>query len=127
MLWNQEARCLFIRHPLKDETFVILHGRVKVTTHNNDGSLKESVVLCPDEGKYGVDIPKSVWHKIESLEIGSIFFECKEGPFVPHEEDGILELSKINEEGFICYLAILLLSLLAKVGRFAELRVMNYD
>ena len=80
------------KHPTKDETFVLLRGRVKVTTHNDDGSIKESVVLNSEEGLYGVDIPKGVWHKVESLESGSVFFECKEGPFVPHEEDGILEI-----------------------------------
>ena len=80
------------RHPTKDESFVLLRGRVKVTTHNDDGSIKECIVLNPTEGIYGVDIPKGVWHKVESLETGSVFFECKEGPFVPHEEDGILEL-----------------------------------
>lgn len=80
------------RHPTKDETFVLLRGKVRVTTHNDDGSIKDSVVLNPEEGQYGVDIPKGVWHKVESLESGSIFFECKEGPFVPHEVDGILEI-----------------------------------
>lgn len=82
------------RHPTKDESFVLLRGKVRVTTHNDDGSIKESIVLNPGEGLYGVDIPKGVWHKLESLESGSVFFECKEGPFVPHEIDGILELSK---------------------------------
>jgi len=82
------------RHPTKDESFVLLRGKVRVTTHNDDGSIKESVVLDPKEGLYGVDIPKGVWHKVESLESGSVFFECKEGPFVPHEEEGILELPK---------------------------------
>lgn len=81
------------RHPIKDESFVLLRGKVRVTTHNDDGSIKESVVLNPDEGLYGVDIPKGVWHKVESLESGSCFFECKEGPFVPHEVDGILEVN----------------------------------
>lgn len=80
------------KHPTKDESFVLLRGKVRVTTHNDDGSIKESVVLNPLEGLYGVDIPKGVWHKVESLESGSVFFECKEGPFVPHEEDGILEI-----------------------------------
>ena len=80
------------RHPTKDETFVLLRGRVRVTTHNDDGSIIEDIILCPEEGNYGVNIPKGVWHKVESLESGSCFFECKEGPFVPHEEDGILEL-----------------------------------
>jgi len=82
------------RHPTKDETFVLLRGKVRVTTHNDEGSIIEDIILCPEEGKYGVNIPKGVWHKVESLETGSCFFECKEGPFVPHEEDGILELPK---------------------------------
>ena len=80
------------RHPTKDETFVLLRGRVIVRTYNDDGSVIESVELCPDEGKYGVNIPKGVWHNLESLESDSVFFECKEGPFVPHEVDGILQL-----------------------------------
>ncbi len=68
-------------HPIKDETFVLLRGRVRVTTHNDDGSVIENVVLSLEDGVYGVDIPKGVWHKLESLESGSVIFECKEGPF----------------------------------------------
>ena len=80
------------KHPTKDETFVILRGKVKVTTHSDDGAVIDSVLLCPDKGQYGVNIPKGVWHTLESLEAGSVIFECKEGPFVEHEVDGILEL-----------------------------------
>ena len=76
------------RHPTKDESFVILRGKVRVTTHNDDGSIIEDVVL------YGVDIPKNVWHKLESLEAGSVIFECKEGPFVEHEVEGILIVNR---------------------------------
>ena len=56
-------------HPTKDESFVILRGKVRSTTYNDDGSVIESVVLCQEEGVYGVDIPKGVWHKLESLDI----------------------------------------------------------
>jgi len=80
------------KHPTKDESFVILRGKVRVTTHNDDGSVIEDVVLSQESGNYGVDIPKNVWHKLESLEPGSVIFECKEGPFVAHEEEGILEV-----------------------------------
>lgn len=80
------------KHPTKDETFVILRGKVRVTTHRDDGSIIEDFVLCSEEGRYGVNIPKGVWHKIEAIESNSVIFECKEGPFVPHEQDGILEL-----------------------------------
>ena len=82
------------RHPDKDESFVVLRGKVRSTTYKDDGTVIESVVLSQEDGLYGVDIPKGVWHKLESLESGSVVFECKEGPFVSHEEDGILELPK---------------------------------
>ena len=47
------------RHPTKDESFVLLRGRVRVNTYNDDGTVIESVILCPEEGLYGVDIPTS--------------------------------------------------------------------
>lgn len=77
-------------HPDKDETFVILRGKIRVTTYNDDGSVVDSVVLCQDDGIFGVDIPKNVWHTLEALEPNSCIFECKQGPFVPHEEEGML-------------------------------------
>ena len=51
------------KHPTKDETFVILRGKVRVTTHRDDGTIIEDVVLCAEEGRYGVNIPKGVWQK----------------------------------------------------------------
>ena len=65
-----------------------------MTTPRDDGSIIEDVMLCVEEGRYGVNIPKGVWHTIEAMEPDSAIFECKEGPFVPHEQDGILELPK---------------------------------
>ncbi len=47
-------------------------------------------MLCPEEGQYGVDIPKNVWHNVVALEPNSVIFECKEGPFVPHKVEGII-------------------------------------
>lgn len=79
------------KHPTKDESFVLLRGRVRVSTYDDEGNVVESCVLCQEEGRYGVDIPKGVWHTIEAMEPDSVIFECKEGPFVEHEVDGILE------------------------------------
>ncbi len=78
------------RHPDKDESFVILRGKVRSTTYNDDGSVIDSVVLNQEDGIYGVDIPKNVWHNLESLEPATVIFESKEEPFVPHEVEGIL-------------------------------------
>ena len=82
------------RHPTKDESFVLLRGKIRVTTHNDDGSIIEDVLLSNDDGRYGVNIPKGVWHTIEAIEPDSVIFECKEGPFVEHEVDGILNVEK---------------------------------
>ena len=96
------------KHSTKDETFVILRGKVRVTTLRDDGSIIEDVVLCAEECRYGVNIPKGVWHTIEAMEENSVIFECKEGPFsrlassnerpeverVEHEVDGILNVEK---------------------------------
>ena len=78
------------RHPTKDESFVILRCKVRVTTHGDDGAVIGDVVLSRERGNYGVDIPKNVWHKLEALVLGSGVFECKDGPFVPHDAEGIL-------------------------------------
>ena len=67
------------RRVAKDESFVILRGKVRVTTHDDDGSIIEDVVLSQESGGYGVDIPKGVWHMVEALELGSVVFECKAG------------------------------------------------
>lgn len=79
------------RHPTKEESFILLRGRVRVTTYNDDGTVIESTVLDPLKGLYGVNIGKNVWHTIEALE-SSVIFECKEGPFVPQEVEDVLKV-----------------------------------
>lgn len=78
-------------HPTKDETFVVLKGKVRVSTYNDDGEVVETHILCHEEGRYGVDIPKNVWHGVECL-TPAVLLECKEGPFVEHEVDGVMEV-----------------------------------
>ena len=56
-------------------------------------SSPDEVVLGPGEGRIGLNVPKGVWHTVECLETGTVLFECKEGPFVPHEQEGILDVS----------------------------------
>lgn len=50
-------------------------------------------ILSLDNGHYGVNIPKNVWHTIQCVE-SAILFECKEGPFVEHEVEGVMEVPK---------------------------------
>ena len=89
MLWSRVRKFRYISIP----------RRMRRTdgswfTVNGDGTIIEDVMLCAEEGRYGVNIPKGVWHKLEAIEPGSCIFECKQGPFVPHEKDGILNVEK---------------------------------
>ena len=43
------------RYLTKAETFVVLRGKVRIMTHDDDGSILDSVILCPEEGRYGVN------------------------------------------------------------------------
>ena len=45
-------------HPTKDETFVILKGKVKVLIYNDQGEVVESCVLSHEEGRYGLTFPR---------------------------------------------------------------------
>ena len=74
----------------------MLRGRIRVITYNDDGTIIENMVLSPSEGRYGVNVGKNVWHTVEALEPGSVIFECKEGPYVPHEEEEILEVADVR-------------------------------
>ena len=70
----------------------VLRGKVAVLIYDNAGTLQERVVLGPGEGRFGLNVPKGVWHTLECLEPGTVLFESKEGPFVPHEQEGVLDI-----------------------------------
>ena len=80
------------RHPTTNETVVLLRGSVREFFYDDKGNVTESVLLRAGAEPSAMNIPKGVWHTIESLAENSIIFECKEGPFVEHEVDGVLRL-----------------------------------
>lgn len=61
------------RHVAKDECFVVLRGKVRVTTHGDDGAVIGDVVLRCERGNYGVDVSKNLWHMVEALELEGVF------------------------------------------------------
>lgn len=69
--------------PDKEETLIVLAGRIGVLIFHADGSVAEHFVLSPNENDFGVTIPSTVFHSMVALESGSVFFEAKAGPYVP--------------------------------------------
>ena len=67
----------------KDETLVVIRGRIGIIIFDVDGNIKENVLLEPTGGIMMVNIPNEIFHTCVSLEAGTVFFEAKAGPFIP--------------------------------------------
>jgi len=69
--------------PLKDETFIVIRGRMGVILFADDGSVIRTMLLESCGEVLGADLPSGSFHTVVSLDEGSIFFESKAGPYRP--------------------------------------------
>jgi cupin fold WbuC family metalloprotein len=80
------------RHPMSNENVILIKGRLdevlyeEVAQENGEVKLKETerIHLCPEEGAFGCQVPKGVWHTVEVIE-PSVIYEGKDGKY---GEDG---------------------------------------
>lgn len=80
------------RHTTTSESVICLEGCLdwifyeEVPTVDSGECFKEVARfrLCPREGKYGIQVPKMMWHSIEVHEPSTIF-EAMDGAFVPQK------------------------------------------
>lgn len=77
-------------HPYSSETLIMLRGKLRVLIYDDNKNIIEDVVIAPNSENIGYHIPKGTWHKVESLEHGTICFETREGPYAPVAEEDIL-------------------------------------
>lgn len=73
-------------HPEKDETFVLVRGRLGVIEFDDLGRPVAAAVLQACTDRCIATIPHGSWHTAVSLESGTIFFEAKAGPYLPITE-----------------------------------------
>jgi len=67
----------------KDETILVLRGKLGMVLFDAAGEVSSSVVLQAGGDALGINIPHGQLHTLVALEAGSVFFEAKAGPFVP--------------------------------------------
>ncbi|CAB1370748.1 WbuC family cupin fold metalloprotein [Denitratisoma oestradiolicum] len=65
----------------KDETMLVLKGRLGLVIFDDGGGVVQTVVLAATGDVRGVDIPHDTWHSLVALETGTVFFETKAGPY----------------------------------------------
>lgn len=69
--------------PDKDETMIVLRGRLALVVFDEVGTVRETAVLGPGLAAFGVDLPHGTWHTVFALDPATVFFEAKAGPYRP--------------------------------------------
>jgi len=67
--------------PDKREVFIILKGIVLAVEFDDTGQIKDYIILDPEIGNFGVEIPSGKWHSLIPLAEESILYEIKDGPY----------------------------------------------
>ena len=80
------------RHRGSTETIIVLRGKVVQHYYNDAGEKTASYELAPNSAQAGMSVPVGQWHALESLEEGSVIFECKDGAYQPLSAEDILEV-----------------------------------
>ena len=80
------------RHRGSTETIIVLRGKVVQHYYDDNGTKTVSYELAPNSAQVGMSVPVGQWHALESLEEGSVIFECKDGAYQPLSAEDILEV-----------------------------------
>ena len=82
------------RHKGSTETIIVLRGKVVQHYYNDAGEIIASYELASNSVQVGMSVPVGQWHAMESLEEGSVIFECKDGAYQPLLAEDILEVAQ---------------------------------
>jgi cupin fold WbuC family metalloprotein len=73
--------------PAKDESMVMVRGRMGVLIFDEAGNVLNQVIIGASGPAVAVDIPHGLFHAVVSLESGTVFFESKAGPYLALTEE----------------------------------------
>jgi len=80
------------RHRNSTETCIVLRGCAEEVFYDDNGIETERVLMQPASECCGVNIELGRWHKIVSLEPGTVIFETKDGVYEPLAPEDILNV-----------------------------------
>ncbi len=80
------------RHRNSSESCIILRGSAEEIFYDDYGNITERVKMQAGSNSVGVNIEKGRWHKIVSLESGTVIFEAKDGAYEPISSEDTLTL-----------------------------------
>ncbi|MBV1777404.1 WbuC family cupin fold metalloprotein [Burkholderiaceae bacterium DAT-1] len=65
----------------KAETMIVVKGALGILIFDDAGTVVEQHRLAPGGDIFGIDLPPGTWHSVVSLQVGTVFFEAKAGPY----------------------------------------------
>ena len=69
--------------PRKDESMVIVRGKLGAVFFDAAGQVTETAILAPDGPGMALNIPAGAFHSLVALAPDTVFFEAKAGPYAP--------------------------------------------
>ena len=80
------------RHRETTEVVVILRGCACQYFYDDLGNITETITIAAGSDCVAMSVEKGRWHRLESLESGTVILECKDGPYEPIQQCDILTL-----------------------------------
>ena len=91
------------RHRTTTEVLVILRGSATQYFYDDRGEVTEAVTIAVGSDCVGISVEKGRWHRIESLESGTVIMECKDGAYEPISQEDILDEKSALRNAVSCF------------------------
>lgn len=79
------------RHKGSTETITCLRGKCMQYLYDNDGNQINAIHLAPNSNIVAMSVEVGQWHKLESLESGTVILECKDGKYEPLADEDVFK------------------------------------
>lgn len=80
------------RHRATTEVMAILRGSACQYFYDGAGNVTDTITIAAGSDCVAMSVEKGRWHRIESLESGTVILECKDGRYEPIVAEDILSL-----------------------------------
>lgn len=103
--------------PGRFELFLCIRGKGAAIIFADDANITDTSILSPGGECIGVEIPDNTWHTIIALSPDTVFFEVKEGPYMPIEDKDFAPWAPdAADPGHVDYLKNLREAILLRTG-----------
>ena len=82
------------RHRKSTEVIAILRGAATQYFYDDGGNVTETITIRAGSDCVAMSVEKGRWHRLESLESGTVILEAKDGAYEPIGPEDILDCIK---------------------------------